>query len=163
MEYRRAPEGPAETIHALDARGRRSYISKTMETHSAIAALAALAQETRLRAFRLLVCAGDEGLPAGRLAEALTVPPATLSFHLKELTRAGLVEPHRHGRSIRYALRVEGMQEFLRFLSDDCCQGRPELCLPQIAPRARTRKAGRDNSFSEDSRSRRKPRREVLK
>lgn len=95
---------------------------------AALVALGALAQETRLRVFRLLVRAGSGGLPAGRVAEILDVLPATLSFHLKELTRAGLVEARREGRSIRYALRVEGMREFLTFLSEDCCQGRPELC-----------------------------------
>ncbi|NNE42714.1 MAG: winged helix-turn-helix transcriptional regulator [Gemmatimonadetes bacterium] len=102
-----------------------------MEMNDALGTLAALAQETRLRAFRLLVCAGSDGLSAGEIAEELQVPPATLSFHLKELTRAGLVGARREGRSIRYALRAEGMQEFLRFLSEDCCEGHPDLCLPQ--------------------------------
>lgn len=111
-----------------------------MELLSATVALGALAQETRLRAFRLLVCAGPGGLPAGQVAETLDVPPATLSFHLKELARAGLVESRREGRSIRYALRVEGMRALLRFLSDDCCQGHPELCLsPEDLGSGRTR------------------------
>jgi len=107
----------------------------------ALEALAALAQETRLRAFRLLVCAGRDGLPAGQIAEALQVPPATLSFHLKELTRAGLIGARREGRSIRYALQVEGMQEFLLFLSDDCCGGHPDLCLPQAESLRKLRRA----------------------
>ncbi|GJM43630.1 MAG: transcriptional regulator [Gemmatimonadota bacterium] len=105
-----------------------------MELESAIAALGALAQETRLRAFRLLVRAGTEGLPAGVIAEGLDIPPATLSFHLKELSRAGLVHSRREGRSIRYTLGVERMQELLQFLGDDCCQGHPELCLPRAQP-----------------------------
>lgn len=102
-----------------------------MEMNAALSALGALSQETRLRAFRLLVCAGDDGLPAGQVAQGLAIPAATLSFHLKELVRAGLLESRREGRSIRYALRVEGMRDLLQFLTDDCCRGRPELCVPQ--------------------------------
>jgi DNA-binding transcriptional ArsR family regulator len=112
-----------------------------MKLNTAVIALGALAQETRLRAFRLLVCAGADGLPAGQIAESLDIPPATLSFHLKELSRAGLVDSRREGRSIRYILCVEGMQEFLKFLSNDCCQGHPELCLPQTARRGRLKRA----------------------
>lgn len=109
-----------------------------MEEQRAVVALSALAQSSRLRAFRLLVRAGAEGLPAGVIAEKLGVPPATLSFHLGLLTQAGLVEPRRQGRSIIYALRVEGMRELLGFLSSDCCQGRPELCAPvQLVPLSR--------------------------
>ena len=104
--------------------------------------LSALAQETRLKAFRLLVRSGVDGMPAGEIADKLGIPPTTLSFHLKELTHAGLVQAERHGRSIRYALRVEGMQQFLQFLSEDCCQGRAELCLPQAKPRRRKRSVG---------------------
>jgi DNA-binding transcriptional ArsR family regulator len=101
-----------------------------MELSAAVLALSALAQETRLRAFRLIVRAGEDGLPAGRLAEELEVPANTLSFHLKELSRAGLVASQREGRSIRYSLHVDGMRDFLAFLSDDCCQGNPEVCRP---------------------------------
>ena len=101
-----------------------------MESKDAIETLGALAQETRLAVFRLLVSAGNDGLVVGQIVDALGIPGPTLSFHLKELTRAGLVVPQREGRSIRYALSVERMREFLSFLSDDCCQGRPELCLP---------------------------------
>lgn len=101
-----------------------------MESTDAIHVLAALAQETRLAVFRLLVRAGDPGLPAGEIAETLSIPAPTLSFHLKELSRSGLVEAHREGRSIRYALCARRMREFLGFLSDDCCEGHPELCLP---------------------------------
>jgi ArsR family transcriptional regulator len=101
-----------------------------MEANSAIRVFAALAQGTRLSVFRLLVRAGDEGLSAGEIAEALSVPATTLSFHLKELSQAGLVEARREGRSIRYVLRAEQMREFLGFLTEDCCQGHPELCLP---------------------------------
>ena len=101
-----------------------------MKLQSALDALGALAQETRLAIYRLLVRAGNEGLNAGQIAESLDIPAPTLSFHLKELARADLITPQREGRSIRYTLCVETMREFLTFLSDDCCQGRPELCLP---------------------------------
>ena len=109
-----------------------------MEVSTAVITLGALAQETRLKAFRLLVCSGVEGMTAGELAEELGIPPTTLSFHLKELAHAGLIDFERQGRSIRYALVVESMQEFLRFLSEDCCQGRPELCLPARKRAGRT-------------------------
>ncbi len=99
-----------------------------METSSAIRALAALAQEHRLTAFRLLVRAGDAGLTAGALAEAAALSPNSLSFHVKELERAGLVSQQREGRFIRYRLAVGGMRELLTFLSEDCCGGHPELC-----------------------------------
>lgn len=99
-----------------------------MEVKSAVAALTALAQESRLRAFRLLVPAGTEGLAAGEIAEQLGVPPATLTFHLKELSHAGLIDSRREGRSIRYAIRAEAVCELLSYLLEDCCNGRPELC-----------------------------------
>lgn len=92
--------------------------------------LTALAQETRLAIYRLLVPAGEGGLPAGVIAERLGVSPATLSFHLKELERAGLLQARREGRSIYYAADYDGMRDLLSFLAEDCCQGRPELCAP---------------------------------
>jgi ArsR family transcriptional regulator, arsenate/arsenite/antimonite-responsive transcriptional repressor len=104
-----------------------------MEIKQAVNSLTALAQETRLRIFRLLVPAGEIGIPAGEIAERLDIPAATLTFHLKELANAGLVESRREGRSIIYSLRVKGMQELLSFLANDCCQGQPELCL-QLVP-----------------------------
>ncbi len=102
-----------------------------MEINSALTILSALAQETRLSVFRLLVREGERGLFAGEIAAALAVPAPTLSFHLKELTQAGLVDARREGRSIRYTLRADRMREFLGFLSEDCCQGQAELCLPR--------------------------------
>jgi ArsR family transcriptional regulator, arsenate/arsenite/antimonite-responsive transcriptional repressor len=99
-----------------------------MEIKQAVIALTALSQETRLRIFRLLVPVGELGVAAGEIAERLEIPPATLTFHLKELAHAGLVESRREGRSIIYSLRAKGMQELLMFLAKDCCQGQPELC-----------------------------------
>ena len=101
-----------------------------MKILDAVAALSAVAQETRLRVFRLLVRHGDEGLAAGVLAAKLGVPPATLSFHLAQLQGAGLVHAERDGRCIRYRAAPDGIRKLLRFLTEDCCQGRPELCLP---------------------------------
>jgi ArsR family transcriptional regulator len=111
-----------------------------MKLTQAVAALAALAQESRLRVFRLLVPAGEAGVAAGEIAQRLGIPAATLTFHLKELSHAGLIESRREGRSIIYALRVAGMRELLTFLSEDCCQGSPELChpAPACSPRKKT-------------------------
>jgi DNA-binding transcriptional ArsR family regulator len=99
-----------------------------MEISDAVVALAALAQETRLATLRLLVLAGPNGLPAGGVAERIGVPPSTLSFHLKELDRAGLVRSWRVQRQIRYAADYEGLRRLLAFLTADCCNGRPEIC-----------------------------------
>lgn len=99
-----------------------------METNQAITALAALAQDTRLAVFRTLVRAGPNGLAAGEIADAVGVPASTLSFHLKELDRAGLLRSWRVQRQIRYATDYEGMRRLLAFLTEDCCQGHPEIC-----------------------------------
>ena len=99
-----------------------------MKIKQAVIALTALAQESRLRVFRLLVPTGRKGMAAGEIAERLDIPSATLTFHLKELSHAALVESRREGRSIIYSLRVEGMRDLLTFLARDCCQGQPELC-----------------------------------
>lgn len=89
----------------------------------AIHALGALAHETRLDVFRLLVRAGPEGLPAGAIAEALGVPAATLSFHLKELKQAAVVDCRRDGRSLIYRPDFRAMNALMRFLTDNCCEG----------------------------------------
>ncbi|WP_420347012.1 ArsR/SmtB family transcription factor [Pelagibius sp.] len=99
-----------------------------MESTAAIRCLGALAQATRLDAFRLLVREGPQGLPAGVLAERLGVQPATLSFHLAQLERAGLLVSQRRSRQILYAADFEAMRGLLGFLLEDCCHGRPEVC-----------------------------------
>jgi ArsR family transcriptional regulator, arsenate/arsenite/antimonite-responsive transcriptional repressor len=104
-----------------------------MDVNSAIDALAALAQETRLAVFRLLVREGPEGLPAGVIAERLGIPAPTLSFHLNQLSAAELVVGRRDGRSMIYAVNFAGMRDLLGFLVEDCCGGRPELCAPALA------------------------------
>ncbi len=94
-----------------------------MEKQNAISALAALAQETRLDVFRLLVRAGPEGLPAGSVGGALGLPSATLSFHLKELKSAGLIRCERMGRSRIYSTDLDAVKELVQFLLQNCCQG----------------------------------------
>lgn len=101
-----------------------------MDDGRAVASLAALAHEHRLRLFRILVKQGPAGMPAGELADRVGVSAANMSFHLKELDHAGLVRATRDGRYIRYAIDVEGMRELLTYLTEDCCQGHPELCGP---------------------------------
>ncbi|MBW2279006.1 MAG: helix-turn-helix transcriptional regulator [Deltaproteobacteria bacterium] len=94
-----------------------------MEKQVAISALAALAQETRLDVFRVLVQAGPEGLPAGTIGSALGLPSATLSFHLKELKSAGLVHCERQGRSRIYSPALSAVNELIDFLTANCCRG----------------------------------------
>ena len=106
-----------------------------MEEKIALAALAALAHETRLAVFRLLVIEGPSGLPAGEIADRLGVVASTLSFHLRELDRAGLLRSWRRQRQVFYAADYSGTRQLLTFLTRDCCQGHPEICgdLAQIA------------------------------
>ena len=103
--------------------------SGNMEIRNAVSALAALAQETRLAIFRLLVEAGPDGLPVGRIGEQLKVPGATLSFHLKELARAGLVISRHQRQFIYYRVDFDQMVELMTFLTKNCCRGMPEKCL----------------------------------
>lgn len=98
----------------------------------AVKALGALAQDTRLKLFRLLVVAGPTGLTPGLMAETLAVAPAALSFHLKELSHAGLVSAEREGRRIIYRAEFAAMNELLAFLTAECCQGQP--CAVARAP-----------------------------
>jgi DNA-binding transcriptional ArsR family regulator len=99
-----------------------------MEKQAALAALSALAQESRLDVFRLLVQAGAEGLPAGLIGERLGLPAATLSFHLSQLRHAGMVGFRREGRSLIYAAEFGAMAALLAFLTANCCQGNPAAC-----------------------------------
>jgi len=94
----------------------------------AVQALGALAQETRLSIFRLLVQAGPEGMAAGSIGEKLDLPPATLSFHLAGLTRAGLARSRQDGRFVIYSADFEGMGRLLAYLTEDCCSGK--ACVP---------------------------------
>jgi len=94
-----------------------------VEKQDAIQALAALAQETRLDIFRLLGRAGHEGLAAGAIADALDVPSATLSFHLKELKSAGVARCRREGRSLIYSPDFDAVNELLGFMMENCCEG----------------------------------------
>lgn len=107
-----------------------------MKTKQVVVALNALAQESRLAVFRLLVRSGSDGLAAGAIAEALDLRAATLSFHLTQLVRGGLVDSRREGRSIIYFVNVAGVRALFEYLTEDCCDGRPELCLPDVTAKA---------------------------
>lgn len=101
-----------------------------MQSRQAVGALAALAQETRLAVFRLLVQAGPAGLVAGQIAEALDVPAATLSFHLKALAQARLVRGRQEGRFVRYVADFDAMHALIAYLGENCCGGDPAACAP---------------------------------
>ena len=103
-----------------------------METKTAIHALAALAQETRLSIFRALVRAGPEGLPAGAIAEAVDAPASTVSFHLKELASAGLITARQESRFIYYAAEYAQMSELVAFITESCCRGMPAKNVARI-------------------------------
>lgn len=94
-----------------------------METKNALSALAALAQESRLAVFRLLVQVGPEGMAASKIGERLSIPPSSLSFHLKELSHAGLVIARQEGRFIIYAADIKNMNGLIGFLTENCCGG----------------------------------------
>jgi ArsR family transcriptional regulator len=127
-----------------------------MEIEIAIKRLSAIAQESRLLVFRLLVKAGPDGMAAGDVARALSVPANTLSAQLLVLSNAGLVRARRDGRSIIYAINFEAMRDLLVFLTEDCCGGRAEMCAPlaDIAARCCDTKQGDNNETSARSRHR---------
>jgi len=108
-----------------------------MESNTVIKRLSALAQDSRLAVFRLLIKAGPAGVPAGEIARALQITPNTLSAQLTILANAGLVTSRRDGRSIIYAAGYDSMSELLVYLMEDCCQGRPEVCAPLAAVASR--------------------------
>lgn len=111
--------------------------TREIDSPAAIAALGALAQEHRLALFRLLVQAGDPGMPAGAIAEALGVPNSSLSFHLAQLSRAGLVRQKRRHRSIIYSADYQAMNALVGYLLENCCAGAacaPEAACPTLKP-----------------------------
>ena len=110
-----------------------------METADAVAALAALAQDNRLDAFRLLAQAGPEGMPAGKVAAALKLSPNTLTFHFDRLRMAALVSVRRDGRSMIYAAQFETMNALIDYLTENCCQGAAS-CAPAAACKPARRK-----------------------
>jgi DNA-binding transcriptional ArsR family regulator len=113
-----------------------------MEKIDAVAALAALAQDSRLDVYRLLVQAGPGGLPAGAIADALKLAPNTLTFHLDRLRVAGLVAVRRDGRSMIYTARYEAMNGLIAYLTENCCAGAPDQCAPVSACKpVRTKRA----------------------
>lgn len=99
-----------------------------MNDETAVAALSSLAHTDRLAAFRMLVRAGPNGMASGEIAEALSIPPTRMSFHLATLDRAKLLRSWRDGRRILYAASYEDMRKLLAFLTEDCCSGKPEIC-----------------------------------
>ena len=105
-----------------------------MKKSTALGALGALAQETRLDLFRLLVQKGPAGMAAGDLGQRLGLPSPTLSFHLNQLRFAGLITSRRESRSIIYSANFKAMNGLLAYLTENCCGGRPELCAPAAMP-----------------------------
>jgi ArsR family transcriptional regulator len=114
-----------------------------MKKHDALAALAALAQDNRLDVFRLLVEAGRDGMPAGSVAEALKLAPNTLTFHFDRLRDAGLITVRRDGRSMIYSARYETMNALIAYLTENCCRGRADQCMPVKSERAAPSRARR--------------------
>ncbi|MGV3741016.1 MAG: ArsR/SmtB family transcription factor [Burkholderiaceae bacterium] len=104
-----------------------------MKTKQVVTSLAALAQETRLAIFRLLVQAGPEGMPAMQIASRLGIPPSSLSFHLKELTHAEMILQKKAGRSLIYSANFRAMNGLLEFLTENCCGG--NICTPVRKPK----------------------------
>lgn len=117
-----------------------------MESEKAVQKLSALAQDARLAVFRLLVKAGPDGMAAGDIARKLKTAPNTMSAQLLLLSNAGLIRARREGRSIIYAADFDAMSDLLVFLTEDCCDGRPEICAPLASvaaccpPRKRARR-----------------------
>jgi DNA-binding transcriptional ArsR family regulator len=111
---------------------------RNMETKDAVLALAALAQASRLAVFRVLVQAGPSGLPAGKISELTAIPPSSLSFHLKELSHAGLAASRQDGRFVIYTAQFEAMNALVAYLTENCCGGNP--CTPVCSPVCSTEK-----------------------
>jgi DNA-binding transcriptional ArsR family regulator len=107
-----------------------------MKTGKALAALSALAQESRLAIFRHLIEIGQDGSPVGKIANALGLPAATLSFHLKELSHAELLVSRQDGRFIWYTANFDGMAALISYLTENCCAGQPGACVPACSPKS---------------------------
>ena len=132
---------------SLTARARASTVRQFwncgrahMDTKNAIRALGALAQDTRLAIFRMLVERGPEGLAAGAIAEALDLPASSLSFHLAQLSHSGLVIQRRESRSLIYSVDFDVMGKLMGYLTENCCGGNPAACLPVAPPSAKPSK-----------------------
>ena len=108
-----------------------------MELHEIVDALAALAHETRLKVYRLLVEAGPKGVTAGAIGEKFELPPATLSFHLAHLSRTGLVKSRQEGRFVIYSADFPNMNELVNYLTENCCGGR--ACAPSANRKSQSR------------------------
>ena len=137
-------------LRAVLTPGDYFHYSGNVESSEAVDALSALAQESRLSIYRLLVEAGPEGLSAGRIGEALELPPATLSFHLSHLTRAGLAQSRQEGRFVFYSADFRNVNALVGYLTENCCGGRS--CAPSTAILA---KKGKEHETL--SRPRRRP------
>ena len=111
-----------------------------MKKLRAVTALTALAQESRLDVFRMLVQSGPEGMPAGEIGARLGVPSPTLSFHLNHLKHAGLVTCRRDSRSIIYSADFNAMNELISYLMENCCRGEADLCTPAACKPSRERR-----------------------
>lgn len=107
-----------------------------MDERQALSAFGALSQETRLRILRMLVVAGPQGLSAGAIADQAAVAASNVSFHMKELERAGLAAARRDARSIIYSADYDALSGLIRFLMEDCCSGHPEICAPFVTAAA---------------------------
>lgn len=107
-----------------------------MEPQGAVAALSALAHDTRLAVYRLLVQRGPDGLSAGMIAQALALPPSSLTFHLQQLTHAGLITQRRLSRQLIYAADFAAMNGLMAYLTENCCGGGAALCAPVCCPGA---------------------------
>src|SRR5437016_13906647 len=114
-----------------------------MDESQARNCFAALSQETRLAVVRLLVKAGEDGVAAGAIADEVGVSASNISFHLKELERAGLIVQRREARSIIYAADYDALRGLIGFLMEDCCGGRLEICAPVLAPPCKPAKPAR--------------------
>jgi ArsR family transcriptional regulator len=129
--------------------------NRRMETRAALKALAALAQDTRLAIFRHLVELGPDGAVAGSIAESLDIPAATLSFHLKEMTHAELLESTQEGRFVRYTANLAVVQDLVGYLTENCCGGDVSKCAPVCAPSSAKAKAAAKGPVVAETASRR--------